>query len=455
MRSLLSTPERLFLWLAIPTGLILSLLIPPFGGGDEQRHYHRTAEIAYGQSLSRTSHLPAGIVAFRKHAFTLYFENHPDGYSRREFDALAAIPLAADRLDTLQMNIFTVHHPINYAAQALAFRLAASAGVRPLGLMYVARIAGTLIGILLLWLAIRVTPSQHYSMAAIALLPTIAASRSTINADAITIGLALLFTALTLRAVQRTAPIARGEVFILALAALGIASAKGAYIPMALLPLAIPGIRFQSPHHRITTLAACILPAIAGGLGWMLLVKSFLFSGFEYRTLAGTPMPDQQLAFILHDPIGYVRVIFHTLFETSFLLSSLQGLLGEFSHSNVIFPEWAYWSVGTLGVATVLLDEKDPLRSYRAPTRAFALGIFVICFAGAITLLYVQWSPVRAPVISGFQGRYFAPVLPLLVLAMRPPLQARATSTGAALIATSVVGLALTVYAILVALYRY
>lgn len=453
MRKLLSRADHLFLLLAIPFSIGFSLLIPPFGGGDEQHHYHRTAEIAYAHLLSRKTPVPAGIVEFRQRAYTLYFATHPDGYSRLEYQRLAAISLSADRTDTLRVNIFTVHHPLNYLAQSIAFRVAAELGARPLVLLYVARIAGMLVGILLVWLAIRVMPAQQYAMAAIALLPTAVTSHSTLNADAVTDGIALLFIALAVRAIVRKTPMTGRETGALALTAIGIACCKGAYIPLALLTLAIPRDRFSSGRHRAAALAACVLPAVIGGLGWMLTVKQYLFTGIQHTTLAGQPAPDRQLAFILHDPGGYLRVLHHTLFETPFLSTAARGLFGEFSHGNLHFPEWAYAMIGTAFVATILLDQTADGVTYGRPARAISFGVFLACFFGAITLLYLQWCSVRAPVISGFQGRYLTPVLPLLVVAASPRLSATPTNAGIALIVLGIGGLSTAALAILVALF--
>ena len=43
--------------------------------------------------------------------------------------------------------------------------------------------------------------------------------------------------------------------------------------------------------------------------------------------------------------------------------------------------------------------------------------IIVICVIGLIfTSLYIQWSSPGNPTISGIQGRYFLPILPLVLL---------------------------------------
>ena len=440
MTNLLTKPDRLFLLLAIPLGVLLSLVTIPFGGGDEQHHYQRTAELAYFHGLSRKSPAPAGIVRFRREALATFVRLSPNGYSRQEYARLAAIPLDAARPDTLTMNIFTVHHPINYFVQSTAFRIAAEMNARPLTLLYVARLAGMLAGVALLWLAIRVTPSQKFTMAALALLPGIVDARSTLNADALTSGFAFLFIAVCLRAIVRTARITSNELALIAIAALAIASAKGAYIPLVFLTLALPAVRFSSAGYRAAGVAACIVPATLCGLGWMLAVKHYLFTGYTYRTLAGQPVPDQQLSFILHEPLAYARIVSRTLFETSFLGTTLLGLIGEFSYSNAVLTNCIYGALGTLCLTTTLVDDPGSTARCSYQARVLAFGLALTCVLAALTLLYVQWCEVRAPIVGGFQGRYFLPVLPLVALATPIRVTVRKDLAGRALLALGIIG---------------
>jgi uncharacterized membrane protein len=49
-------------------------------------------------------------------------------------------------------------------------------------------------------------------------------------------------------------------------------------------------------------------------------------------------------------------------------------------------------------------------------TRLLALLLFGSAALIVLTLLYLQWNGVAAPIIQGFQGRYLYPVVPLLFL---------------------------------------
>ena len=45
-----------------------------------------------------------------------------------------------------------------------------------------------------------------------------------------------------------------------------------------------------------------------------------------------------------------------------------------------------------------------------------AFSVIILIF----TSLYVQWTPFRNPVINGVQGRYFIPILLIILLVLKP-----------------------------------
>jgi len=434
-------PERLFLIIAIPFGLLFTFVIPPFAGEDESFHFQRTAEIAYLQALDRQAEVPSGIVNFINFGRSYYLKVGQDTYPLSDFATPKEIPLEAGHLKNLRMNIFTVHNPINYVPQAIAFRVAAEAGVKPYYLLYISRLVGLAAGIFITWLAIRLIPSHKYLLAAFALLPTIVFYRSYLHTDAITNSIAFIFIAVTLRAISEARPIRLNESFMIGLLGVFVASCKGAYLPLSLLVLAIPPGRFGTNGERVKFVIATVLAAFVAGFGWMYLVKAYLFTGYTYQTYGGRPMPDEQLAFILSQPFQYLGVVVNTLFFTPFFLVSLRGIIAQPGHGYVLLYGWAYGLVFFLFACVAVLDISSLKVNYSRFVRALALFIFLICFGLALTLLYVQWTSVQAPIIKGFQGRYFIPLLPLLFLFIKPAKEVTQLLAGLSVTALGVLGL--------------
>ncbi|MFT5139274.1 MAG: putative membrane protein [Lysobacterales bacterium] len=453
MSRLLNYPERLFLLVAIPFGLLFTFLTPPFAGGDESFHYQRTAEIAYLQFLDKQSEVPAGIVNFIQFGRAYYLNiNQADDFST-EYSTPADIPLDAEHIGTLNMNIFTVHHPVMYLPQAIVFRLAAEAGVKPFFLLYISRLAGLAAGIMLAWFAIRLMPAHRYMLTGFALLPTCVFMRSYLHTDAISNGVAFLFIALSIRAITRVEPITVKETFTLAVSALLVASCKGAYLPLALLVFAIPRIRFGSLEKKLKVTCTIFATAFIGGFGWMYLVKTFLFTDYSYHTNGGTPIPDEQLAFILSNPFGYLEVIINTLIYTPFFQTVLQGLIAQMGHGNILLGGWAYVVIFFLFACVAVFDVTSMDESYSKPVYVWIITLFLMCFGLALTLLYIQWTSVQWPIIIGFHGRYLIPILPLLFLFAKPAKEATQVLAGFSVIALGMIGLSIASWSLLAVFY--
>jgi len=434
-----------FFAVAVLSGLFFIALNPPFGGGDEYFHYQRTAEVAYLHFLDKESDAPAGVVAFIDRGYAA-ISGGP--YSRKEYAELAAIPLDAEHRGTLTAGIFTLHHPVAFLPQAIAFRLGAAVGARPLVLLYVARLAGLIGWLALTWLAIRRLPSHRFALTALAILPTSLFFSSFVNADPVTMGVAFLFIAEMFHAIDTEQPVSGIDIVKLAVLGLAAASTKGAYAPLALLALAIPAPRFESAKRRWISISAIVLPSLAAGLGWMWLVKTSFFAGARYETWGGRAFPDGQAAFVIEHPIAFMRILFDTILTTPFIPRAAVGAIAEMGHMSIHLPAIAYLVLSLPLAGAITLDPTAPRVPYPWRVRAWGAAVFAGCFTLTMALLYIQWTGYQAPIIRGFQGRYLLPILPLLFPLVRPVKWATPRRARACVILLALIGLPLALWAL-------
>lgn len=344
----------------------------------------------------------------------------PLHYSRAQFDEVAALKLRPDEPRTIPPNPIAVLNPVSYLPQVPVIALGMALGLPPLALFYLGRLAGLIAGVALTFFAIRIMPVHKHGLAAVALLPPILFSRSTLDADQLTNGLAFLFVAMTVRAIASAGRLRGRTVGALAAAAFLLAQAKSAYLLLPLQSVAIPPRRFGSNKARAIACAIICIPGIVASVAWMLLLRGGYFAGISYRTWSGVVRPDAQVQLVLAHPIAYVGVLAHTLFATAFIPDAIVGFLGVFG-PPVTLPMAAIVAIAFLLVATVIADARvtEPvLRT--AGTRLLALAIAVATLGIVLTLLYVQWTRFGAPVVDGFNGRYFYPLAPLLLLLVAP-----------------------------------
>ena len=103
----------------------------------------------------------------------------------------------------------------------------------------------------------------------------------------------------------------------------------------------------------------------------------------------------QQLGFILRNPLRYLAVVLGTLYENDGFLGQL-GLFG--------------WKDLPLALALGVLLSAAAGQSLGRRRNA-GLGVFAAVYAlGAMTAMYITYTPVGMVRIVGLQARYFLPV---------------------------------------------
>lgn len=409
------TPQFIFAIVAFVAGAVLAALIAPVAGGNEEMNLQRAASLASGYALVGPAELPGGMADLLAATHKRYPEgaSPPYSYSREEFDRLAALPLQKAEPKTVIPNPIAVLHPISYLPQVPAIKAAELLNVRPLWAFYIARLAGLVAGITLTFFAIRIMPVHKHLLAAVALLPPMLFSRSTLDADQFTNGLAFLFLAMVIREMLADGPIRAARLAGIAIAAFILAQSKSAYLLLPLFALAIPAARFPSLRHKLSWCAVIAVPGILVSLAWMIVLKSSYFNEIVYYTWSGTVRPKEQFDFIAAHPLQFAVIMLRTVFTTAFIPNVLIDFIGVFG-PPVRIPVLFLSLVGMM-LAMVGISEGQALR-ISAKAKALAACLVLATVVIILTLLYLQWTRYRGPVIDGFNGRYLYPMVPLLLI---------------------------------------
>lgn len=122
-----------------------------------------------------------------------------------------------------------------------------------------------------------------------------------------------------------------------------------------------------------------------------------------------------QVELAMHSPIQYIQEVLYTinLNGNNYFLSLFGSDLGwgELVKLYSIIP----YSMFAIYIMATILDNdiKAKLKKYQI----FWISITILAIIGLIfTSLYVQWTYVGNNSILGVQGRYFLPILPLIML---------------------------------------
>lgn len=314
-----------------------------------------------------------------------------------------------------------------FVPQALGMVLARLVGLGALGCLYAGRLANLACYTLLCWLALRGCRRYQPVFLGVMLLPLSLYMAASLSYDATLLGFYYLVASYYCRDEIRDRDV---YAFFAAFVLMNVAKP---YINLLwiVLPLILPRRAWKTRWKKWQV-------ALAGLAGALLVTRFIEWYGVAFRHNYGTiermiegveQLP--QLAFILSNPLRYIAVLFGTLYENEFFI----GQLGVFGSLDLPIPLLNILCPAVLLFCAALsVHEKSSLR----PLPAAGLGALgVVYIAGAMTAMYITYTPVGMVRVIGLQARYFLPVfLMLLVLVaalLSHVLEPKLAGTGKAL----------------------
>ena len=424
--------HRWFLVLAVPLGLTMAFLLPPAVSPDADRHLLRTDQIANGELIPAIDaeeqaywqpDACTGAAIVRIGWLVLAEGSRP----AEAFEPVPCRPQAPRLINNVASN-----SPVAYVPAVAGFELGRIADARTA--LWGARLGWLAAYVAMAWWAIRLAPVGKPFLFLVALLPTALSSAATWSADAVPTGLGLLVAALVLRLrtehpagrsdVERRDPTSRLLMGLAACIAL-LALAKNLYAPVSLVVLLVPADRFGSPRHRRLYVSAVVGTVLALSAAWWLAVVN------RIRFIGAGGYIDSGVAkgWILSHPWSFLRIVFRSLFGTRILLDhTAPGTVAWFRVGGENPTPPLLVQLPVLGLA-VLAIASDRARGAAATARStferFAPAVVVPTIFVAVTALVcfgeaIAYAPPLAldPNIEFIEGRFYLPVLPLVLLAV-------------------------------------
>ena len=428
-------PLAVFLLLVVPLVAFCAWRVPTGEVPDEPTHVMRAASLLHGEIIGHRAASPnietgaqdAGVIgntglALASVAGTGERAPLPAGASRAARLAwVRSIPWQPKPSFVSSANT-AAYAPVTYIPAALGLGAAILLGAKPHAAIIGARLANVLffavIGALALLLAAR---GRLLLLMTLSLPMTIWLAGS-VSQDGLAIGVAVLGAAL----------LTRGEkaAFWCGCAALAVlVLQKPPFLPLAILPLVVApgGLAVRRWLRPVAGAAIVALPGLMWSVAVAALVSVPLLPGEPYHPgplwpgdptrLFRSAIAPAQIQVILHHPL---QVALLPVTANGRALPSLwlqfMGILGQLS---IRLPRLLYtlWSLAILsGIAALAANPRAPGRRwFIAPAAVLGiLGSIELIFAA----LYLTWTPVGMDRVDGVQGRYFIPLLPILLFVL-------------------------------------
>lgn len=304
----------------------------------------------------------------------------------------------------------------------LGITLARMLNLGPYPLFYLGRLFAAIFFVACATVAVRLAPIGKPVFMGVSLLPMTLQLAASYSYDCGIIAFCFIMIALLFRALLSREQIEGRELFSIVVMAAIVAPLKIVYAPILILFFFIPQKRFRSKRaawaSKIMILAAAVFSIVLFRLVSVAnLVGSSGGGSIDHRgSEVGT---FYSLHDLLVNPIGTLAMFLRTFDSMGdFYLSSMLGGLPGWLQANLGSP----WFV-LIGYIAVLLfvaqKSPDDKVDVASGVRIALVVAFLVMFIGISASMAIGWTFNTEPIIQGVQGRYFLPLLPAILLALR------------------------------------
>ncbi len=405
--------EWIFAYLALPFSVIFALITPPTQVPDEGSHFYRSYQI----SEFRFTHTDASVPTSLVRLDTAFSDLHAAAANKTTLAEIAAH--LKDRLEPqARTQVSAPGYTLPYLPQALGILLGRLVTSSPLILMYIARLFNLLTAIIIVFFAIRITPSFKWLFLILALMPKTMFLFGSLSYDTLTIGISFFTIAIFLyyaydckRNLQLT------DLALMGLLTLLLLFCKPPYFLLALLFFLIPPKKFGVLYKYIMISIGVV--ALGLFLYKGLPVMTAFFQGTPFRvTVTSSPetlfRPDVQLNHIMNDIPSYIILILNSAFIVNhgYVLESFVGFLGWI---DVELPKTLTYSFLLFLVISALMMAEGGIKLGLLKKSLLSI-ILLMGFLIIETAMYLYATSPAKTIIHGVQGRYFIPLAPLVFM---------------------------------------
>lgn len=253
-----------------------------------------------------------------------------------------------------------------------------------------------------------------WAILTVALLPLVVYESSVITADALLMSIAILFSALLIKAFNRGSGLTTLDKVLLYICVLAIPQIKSVYFPLVFLILLIPREKWSTKKAYWIFTGTSLVISMIGFAIWSSLTTDIAASNGLVRGLPWQyGYAKIQEKFVLHHPFGYIHAVIDSLiYESNFYINTYFGWLG-FTYMPIPGLSLVAGFLA-LGLSILLAGEQKFSRFVPRALSAANVLITIIIF----TTLYITYTLPKLGDVEGVQGRYFLPITILAIAAI-------------------------------------
>ncbi|HUD06362.1 MAG TPA: DUF2142 domain-containing protein [Candidatus Saccharimonadales bacterium] len=417
-----------FAIIAIVFGILFVFTTPLLWGADETTHFGRVYQITQGHIRSvyigdvwgtgYGGYIPANLFSFIKAVDADLLHPNTTILDTRRVGTPNIYNQFGDQKFSKQKVIYSfpntaTYSPVAYAPSVVGVFITEKLNLNIASMIYAGRLCDLAFYILCVYFALKILrfTRTKWIIFTVALLPMALFQASIITADTTTNAVAILFAALIIKSLIYKKPLSKLESILLLLLAIVLPLVKPIYVFFDFLILFIPKQLLRISRGTILKILALVVGLI-GFVVWSYITRNVtdavrLMRGDFWQSIS----PPAQIKYAEHHIITAGVIVVRTVFlQDNTYLSQLIGWLG---FDYVPAPAMAIISsLGAMGLAFLIIDKAKLSKKH-----AYAiLAVILACFVTLFATLYITFTRVKYPEVEGVQGRYFIPLLPLLLV---------------------------------------
>ncbi len=279
---------------------------------------------------------------------------------------------------------------------------------------YLARFLNLGLYLILLYLAIKKIPFGKTALAIIGIFPISLQQAASMSSDAFINALALLLTASVLSMIYSGREISAGEIIAFLVMSVMLAPCKLVYFAIPFLALLIPKENIKSKPLRLLAKYAVPILSVAA---MVILEFRHLSVNLDNQTsgTAFSDTPTYSVYYIFTNTKGFIFLMLRTLKENAYyyMVSMVSSPLGtlQIGVSGAVFAIYVILMFMGLMPVRSKSEHFHVRETHKLLISAILAGSSVLVVISMLS----AWTPNDSPVVLGVQGRYFLPLLPLII----------------------------------------
>lgn len=408
-------------------GIIYTLIVPQFSVPDEYTHYLTS----YSQSS-----ILLGEKAFDEHGNVLLYEDSSNTLIRASHPTVNEYVKEYDGL--IGKEKFRINQPyisrapltlgsFGYFPQVLGVSLGRILGLNGIQTGVLGRISALLLFAVLISYSLKIIPKFFEKVLfTISILPMTLQQVCSYNYDSVLFTACFFLFAYLLYLVYEKEKISKLDIALVTLSSIVIATIKFVYLPILGLGLLIPREKFTLKNGKILV----ILMLVVLSLGSYLVVM-------KCNSLFWNVHVSDTSSLINYNTFTISQVIQHPIREIAIIIATFQRFTADYISQMISGPlGWLEMNVPALQLSGFLMmlfyslfsvEKKSKMdRNVKICSGLFSMLMILI----VILALQISWTPDNSLIVIGVQGRYFLPILPMILLAMKDLLTVKAENTN-------------------------